>query len=724
MYMDINKTLESEFNLKPRYVENIIKLIDDGNTIPFIARYRKELTGSLDDQVLRKFSERLAYLRNLEKRRCEIAESISDQGKFTEDIENALKSAATMAELEDIYRPYRPKRRTRATVAREKGLEPLSTLIMLQKCGKELIEEKAKELLDPEKDIRTVDDAIAGALDIIAEIISDDAAVRKLIRAEALKEGIFCSKAATEEDTVYRMYYDYREPVAKIPGHRVLACDRGEREGVLKISILLQDQKPLKIIYNKFLIADNYSASLVRTAADDAYSRLIFPAIEREVRTELSNRAQEGALKIFARNLKQLLMQPPVKGKVVLGLDPAYRTGCKTAVVDPTGKVLDTTVIYPTPPQNKIEEAKAALKALIDRYGVKVISIGNGTASKETEIFVSSLIKEFNLDVEYMVVNEAGASVYSASKLAADEFPEYDVSLRSAVSIARRLQDPLAELVKIDPKSIGVGQYQHDLKSARLDEELSGVIEDCVNSVGVDLNTASVSLLSHISGINAAVAKNIVTYREENGEFRGRNELKKVAKLGPKAFEQCAGFLRIPESENVLDNTSVHPESYDAVKKLLEICGLNFDDVKSGNIGIIADKAHDIGYEKLAACLGIGVPTLSDIIRELQKPGRDPRDELPPPLLRTDILDIKDLKPGMVLKGTVRNVIDFGAFVDIGVHQDGLVHISQICDRYIRHPADVLNVGDVVNVRVLEVDAARKRISLSMKNIGDSVAAT
>ncbi|HEX2938950.1 MAG TPA: Tex family protein [Ruminiclostridium sp.] len=715
--MDIINTLSSEFSLNLKYVENIVKLIDDGNTIPFIARYRKELTGSLDDQVLRELGERLEYLRSLEKRRGEISASIKEQEKLTQEIESAIENARTMTELEDIYRPFRPKRRTRATIAHEKGLAPLSDIIMQQKADKNLIEASAAEFINPEKGVLSIEEAIDGALDIIAENISDDAALRKIIRSVAMQDGIFHSKSSTDEDSVYRMYYDYSEPVKRIPGHRVLACDRGEREGILKISVELDKIKPLQFIYNKFFTSKSYSSSLVQKAADDAYARLIFPSIEREVRNELSEAAQENALKLFARNLKQLLLQPPVKGKTVLGLDPAYRTGCKVAVVDPTGKVLDKTVIYPTPPQNKIEEAKSEIRKLIDKHGVEILSIGNGTASKETEMFVSSMIKEFGIDISYMVVSEAGASVYSASKLAAKEFPEYDVSIRSAISIARRLQDPLAELVKIDPKAIGVGQYQHDLKPARLDEALGGVVENCVNSVGVDLNTASVSLLSHISGINGSVANNIVSYREENGAFKSRKDLLKVAKLGPKAFEQCAGFLRIPESDNVLDNTSVHPESYDAAKKLLDVCELNFTDIKNGSIRSLKEKVSQFSDSKLASSLGVGVPTLNDIIAELMKPGRDPRDELPPPLLRTDILDMKDLKSGMELFGTVRNVIDFGAFVDIGVHQDGLVHISQICNRFIKHPSEVLNVGDIVKVRILEVDPDRKRISLSMKDI-------
>ena len=716
--MDILSTLAAEFQLAPDRVRNVAGLIDDGNTIPFIARYRKEMTGSLDDQVLRELAERLETLRGLEKRRAEIRKSIDAQEALTDEIDRALEAAGTMTELEDIYRPYRPKRRTRATIAREKGLEPLAAMILLQRSGRENIEAAAAGLLNPGRELETVDDAIAGALDILAEDISDDAGLRKLLRALCLRQGVVASKAAKKEDSVYRLYYDYREAAAHIPGHRVLAIDRGEREEFLKVSIELEPEEPLTRICAKYLRSDGYAAGLVRQSCADAYARLIFPAIEREVRGELTERAQEAALNVFAANLKQLLLQPPVCGKVALGLDPAYRTGCKVAVVDATGKVLETTVIYPTPPQSRIREAKETCLALIERHKVDVIAIGNGTASRETELFAAEMLKEAGRPVSYMVVSEAGASVYSASKLGAQEFPDFDVSLRSAVSIARRLQDPLAELVKIDPKAIGVGQYQHDLKAARLDEELGGVVEDCVNSVGVDLNTASWTLLSHVAGINTAVAKSIVAQREENGPFRSRRELLKVPKLGPKAFEQCAGFLRIPESDSVLDRTSVHPESYGAAQKLLERCGRTLADVAAGTIGELPSKVREVGESELAAEIGTGVPTLRDIVAELMRPGRDPRDELPKPLLRTDVLEMKDLKPGMELMGTVRNVIDFGAFVDIGVHQDGLVHISQICDRFIRHPSEVLKVGDIVRVRVLEVDPARKRISLTMKSGG------
>lgn len=714
--MDIISALAAEFNIKRGQVENVVKLLDDGCTIPFIARYRKEMTGSLDDQILRELSERLTYLRGLDKRREEVRKSIEAQGNLTDEIAAALEKAATMTEIEDIYRPFKPKRRTRATIAREKGLEPLSALIMEQNLNESDIKLEAMKFIDEEKQVESAEEAIDGALDIVAETISDDAELRRLIRETALRDGVIVSKAAKNEDSVYSGYYDYTERVATIPGHRILAIDRGEREGFLSVSLSLEDDKPLGFIEKRYVKSNTYTSDLVRSAGEDAYSRLIFPSIEREIRNILTDRAQEKAIKIFAANLKPLLMQPPVRGKTVLALDPAYRTGCKVAVVDPTGKVLDTTVVYPTPPQNKIEESKKILSALIEKHGVDVISIGNGTASKETEMFVAGLLKEIDRPVSYMVVSEAGASVYSASKLGAQEFPNFDVSLRSAVSIARRLQDPLAELVKIDPKAIGVGQYQHDLKQAELDKTLAGVVEDCVNTVGADLNTASVSLLEHISGINSTVAKNIVAYREENGPFRSRKELLKVPKLGPKAFEQCAGFLRIPGGD-VLDNTSVHPESYGAAQKLLSLCGYTLDDVANGRISDLRAKVDAFGKEKVAETIGVGVPTLEDIIKELLSPGRDPRDELPKPMLRTDILDIKDLKPGMELMGTVRNVVDFGAFVDIGVHQDGLVHISEIADRFIRHPSEVLTVGDIVKVRVISVDVDRKRISLSMKGL-------
>ena len=728
--MSIEQKLIKEFSLKPIHVENVIQLIDEGNTIPFIARYRKEMTGSLDDQILRELSERLTYLRGLEKRKEEVFNSITEQEKMTPEIEQSIKNAVTMTELEDIYRPFRPKRRTRATVAKEKGLEPLARIIFRQDKNSEEIHEMARSYINEEKDVNDEDEAISGAMDIIAEEISDDPDIRKELRKLIYEEGMIESKASKKaleaaEASVYELYYDFNEGVEKMAGHRILAIDRGEKEEFLKISISINKEKALNILFNKVIInSDKGASGIVRDAAIDSYDRLIFPSVEREIRNELTDMAGEGAIKVFAVNLKNLLMQPPVKGKVTLGLDPAYRTGCKIAVVDGIGRVLDTTVIYPTPPQNKIEEAKAVLKKLIEKHKVEIISIGNGTASKESEIFVADLIKEISKEagkaaggsVSYVIVNEAGASVYSASKLAASEFPQYDVSIRSAVSIARRLQDPLSELVKIDPKSIGVGQYQHDMKEARLDEALGGVVENCVNGVGVDLNTASVSLLSYVAGVGKNVAANIVSYRVENGGFNNREELKKVSKLGPKVFIQCAGFLRVSESKNVLDNTCVHPESYNIAKELLKICGYTFEEVKTGNIKDLKDRAEKIGIKNIAERTGAGEPTLRDIMTELLKPGRDPRDELPPPLLRSDVLDMEDLKPGMILKGTVRNVIDFGVFVDIGVHQDGLVHISQICDKYIKHPSEVLKVGDIMDVKVLSVDVPKKRISLSMKN--------
>ena len=714
--MDINKTLAAEFKVRQEQIDNTVSLIDDGKTIPFIARYRKELTGSLDDQVLREIFERLTYLRNLEKRKTEILSSIEEQGKLTDEIKAAVFAASALVEIEDIYRPFKQKRKTRASVAREKGLESLSVYITLQNLKGEPFKE-AEKFINEEKGVMSAEDAVQGALDIIAEDISDDAALRKQIRALFLREGTISSKAADEKaESVYTNYYDYTEPVRKIPGHRILAIDRGEKEEFLKVSVNAPEGMAENLATSKYVKNQGECGILVKQASEDSYKRLIYPSIEREIRSELSGNASEQAIKVFSSNLRQLLLQPPVKGSVTLGLDPAYRTGCKIAVVDDTGKVLETTVVYPTPPQSKIPEAKAKLSAMIKKYGVTTIAIGNGTASRESEAFVAELIKEIPQKVSYMVVSEAGASVYSASKLAAEEFPEFDVSLRSAVSIARRLQDPLAELVKIDPKAIGVGQYQHDMPKARMDEALSGVVEDCVNSVGVDLNTASHSLLSYISGINASVAKNIVVYREENGQFKDRKALLKVAKLGNKAFEQCAGFLRVAGGKNPLDNTSVHPESYDAAKKLLEKCGFSLSDFSSGKAGELSESAEKIGFNKLSEEVGVGVPTLKDIIKELQKPGRDPRDELPPPLLRSgDIMELKDLKPGMELTGTVRNVIDFGAFVDIGVHEDGLVHISQLCDRYIKHPLEAVKVGEVVKVRVLDVDIKRKRISLTMK---------
>ncbi len=713
--MEIISALSKEFQLKPGHVGNIVSLIDLGNTIPFIARYRKEMTGSCDDQVLRQLSDRLQYLRNLEKRKAEIKESIAAQDKMTDELEKAIDSASTLAEAEDLYRPYRPKRRTRATAAREKGLSPLADILLRQEPTAGGLEEIAKPFVNAEMGVETWEDALSGAKDIIAEIISDDAGSRKRLRELMRKDGLLKSQADKDEDSVYRMYYEYSEPVGKIPGHRVLAVNRGEREGYLKVKVELQDAAALSILDAKFAARPSVTAECVKEAAADAWRRLIQPSVEREVRAELTQRASEQAISMFKLNLKPLLLQPPVKDKVVLGLDPAYRTGCKIAVVDETGRALDTAVVYPTPPQKKTEEAKNELKRLISKHGVGVIAIGNGTASKESEIFIAELNKELEKSVGYMVVSEAGASVYSASKLAAEEFPDYDVSLRSAVSIARRLQDPLAELVKIDPKAIGVGQYQHDMPPAQLDAALCGVVEDCVNSVGVDLNTASATLLSHISGLNAAIAKNVVSYRDENGGFQSRTELRKVPKLGPKAYEQCAGFLRIPGGKNILDNTSVHPESYGAAEKLLSLFGLGLSDLASGGAKALPGRVRELGGQKAADACGVGVPTLLDIMAELQKPGRDIRDELPPPLLRTDIMDLNDLKEGMELSGTVRNVTDFGVFVDIGVHQDGLVHISEMADRFVRHPSDVTEVGEVVTVYVLGVDPGKKRISLSMK---------
>ncbi|MDD3194010.1 MAG: Tex family protein [Oscillospiraceae bacterium] len=707
--------LADEFHLRPQQVQNTIDLIDQGNTIPFIARYRKEMTGSLDDQLLRELSERLEYLRGLEKRKEEVLSSIESQDKLDEALSQAISAAATLAEVEDLYRPFRPKRRTRASVAREKGLEPLAQAIFAQEKDSPAPDVLAIPFVDPEKGVETIEDALAGAADIIAETVSDSAALRKTLRNFLLMHGLIRTEGKADVDSVYAMYHDYSEPVAKIAPHRVLAIDRGEREGALKVTLEADLDRCRKTIVRDFVRENTPCADFVRDAAFDGFSRLIFPSLEREVRAALTEKAAEQAIRVFGVNLQQLLMQPPVKNAVTLGLDPAYRTGCKLAVVDAAGKVLDTAVIYPTPPQNKVGPAKEKCKQLIETYGVGAIAIGNGTASHESEVFVAELLKEIPQKVSYMVVSEAGASVYSASRLAAEEFPQYDVSLRSAVSIARRLQDPLAELVKIDPKAIGVGQYQHDMPRARLDETLAGVVEDCVNTVGVDLNSASFSLLSHVAGISAAVAKNIVAWREENGLFSSRKQLQKVNKLGKKAYEQCAGFLRVPESDELLDHTAVHPESYEAAKNLLALCGCTAQDMQTGRMPSIIKEIEDARLPKLVEELGIGLPTLRDILSELAKPGRDPRDELPAPLLRTDILSMEDLKEGMELRGTVRNVIDFGAFVDIGVHQDGLVHISQICDRFIRHPSEAVKVGDIVTVWVLGVDPAKKRISLTMK---------
>ncbi len=715
--MNINQTLAAEFKLRQEQIDNTVSLIDDGKTIPFIARYRKELTGSLDDQLLREIFDRLTYLRNLEKRKQEISDAITAQDKMTDEIAAAISKAATLVEVEDIYRPFKPKRKTRASVARERGLETLSALVAMQDPKTDPQAEAAK-FIDEEKGVPDADSALQGAMDIIAEDISDDAELRKKLRALFIKTGMMTSAAVDpEEETVYKNYYEFSEPVFRIAGHRVLALDRGEREDKLKVSIVVPDESGVKTVTDKYVKNSSPCGELVKLACEDSYKRLIFPSIEREIRAELTEKAAESAIKVFASNLRQLLMQAPVKNSVALGLDPGYRTGCKIAVVDGTGKVLDTGVAYiTTGEQRKIEQGKVLIKGLIQKHGVSIIAIGNGTASRESEAFVAELIKEIPQKVSYMVVSEAGASVYSASKLAAEEFPEYDVSLRSAVSIARRLQDPLAELVKIDPKAIGVGQYQHDMPKARMDEALTGVVEDCVNSVGVDLNTASHSLLSYISGINASIAKNIVAYREENGCFTDRKQLLKVAKLGPKAYEQCAGFLRVADGKNPLDNTAVHPESYEAAKKIIDECGFTLADLSENKTAEIPAAAQKIGISKIAENAGIGVPTVNDILKELSKPGRDPRDELPPPLMRSgDIMELKDLKPGMELMGTVRNVIDFGCFVDIGVHEDGLVHISQICDRFIKHPLEAVKVGEIVKVRVLDVDVKRKRISLTMK---------
>lgn len=720
--MDCTALLSKEFGIAPPLVENIIALIDEGNTIPFIARYRKERTGSCDDQTLRALADRLAYLRGLQKRREEVLSAIGEQGKLTESLAADIAAAETLARLEDIYRPYKQKRRTRATVARERGLEPLAQLLLAQDQTSGSVEALAAPYASAEKDVPTAADAIAGACDIIAEQISDSAEGRARLRDYYWRNARLCSTAVdSDKESVYTMYYEYAEPVAKAPSHRVLAVNRGESEGVLKVSVDVDADYATGLLAGLFVKKGSITTETVLAAVADAYKRLIHPSLERELRAELTDAANEQAIKNFGVNLKALLMQPPVKGKTVLAIDPAYRTGCKIAVVDPTGKVLDTAVVYPTPPQNKVAEAKRMLGALIKKHGVQVLSIGNGTASKESELFAAELIRELDCGLSYMMVNEAGASVYSASKLGAEEFPEYDVSLRSAVSIARRLQDPLAELVKIDPKSVGVGQYQHDMPQKRLDETLTGVVEDCVNSVGVDLNTASAPLLGYVAGLSPAVAKNVVAFREENGAFTSRAQLKKVPKLGPKAFEQCAGFLRIPRAKNVLDETGVHPESYGAAKKLLGQFGYSLGDVTANHLDDLPARVKQAGEAAVADACGVGVPTLRDIVSDLCKPGRDLRDELPPPMLRSDIMDLGDLKPGMELRGTVRNVIDFGVFVDIGVHQDGLVHISQITNRYIRHPSEVLRVGDIVTVWVLSVDVPKKRISLTMKKPKDAV---
>ena len=716
--MDIIQTLAQELDKAPQHVENVVRLLDEGNTIPFIARYRKELHGAMDDTSLRTLEERLQYLRGLEERREAVKRSIDEQGKLTDELAAAIDSVKTLAEVEDLYRPYKQKRRTRATAAKEKGLEPLAALLFAQERNCPQPEEAAWDYIDPEKGVETLSDALHGANDIIAEWISDDAAVRKQLRALILRQGQIVSRAVTEEDSVYLLYYEFSQSVSRVQGHQILAMNRGEREGILSVAVDTDREQALPLLRRAVVQPGSAAMDFVKSAAEDAYDRLIYPSLEREVRNLLTEKAGEGAIGQFALNLKPLLMQPPVKGRVTMGLDPGYRMGCKVAVVDGTGKALDTAVVYPTYGERQKNEAIAALAKLIRKYGVEHIAIGNGTASRETEQMAVELIRQVNdagAHVSYMIVSEAGASVYSASPLAAEEFPQYDVNLRSAVSIARRLQDPLAELVKIDPKAIGVGQYQHDCPKKQLDEALNGVGEDCVNAVGVDINTASPSLLQRVAGLNGTTAKNVVAYREENGPFTARSQIKKVPKLGPKAFQQCAGFLRVPESKNVLDNTAVHPESYDAAKALLELTGYTLSDVKNGALTELPARIRACGEAQAAEKLGMGVPTLRDIVSELMKPGRDVRDELSKPILRTDVLEMKDLKPGMVLTGTVRNVIDFGVFVDIGVHQDGLVHISQVSDKFIKHPSEVVSVGDVVKVAVLEVDEAKKRISLSMK---------
>ncbi len=712
--MDIMKKIAAELGVRANQVEAAVKLIDEGCTIPFIARYRKEATGALNDEQLRDLYDRLVYLRNLEEKKQTVLASIEEQGKLTEELRSQILAAETQVAVDDLYRPYRPKRRPRATIAKEKGLEPLANILMLQMLKTPVLEEAAK-YVDPEKEVATPEEALAGARDILAEFISDNADYRKHIRELTMKKGSLVSAAKDPEaESVYEMYYDYNEPLAKAAGHRTLAINRGEKEKVLTVRIEAPVDDVIRYLEKQVITnTQAQTAPILRDVIADAYDRLIAPAIEREIRNDLSEKAEDGAIKVFGKNLEQLLMQPPIKGQVVLGWDPAFRTGCKLAVVDETGKVLDTTVIYPTAPQNKVEEAKVVLKKLISKYHITLISLGNGTASRESEQIIVQLLKEIPVQVQYIIVNEAGASVYSASKLATEEFPNFDVGQRSATSMARRLQDPLAELVKIDPKSIGVGQYQHDMNQKKLSEALSGVVEDCVNRVGVDLNTASASLLEYISGISKAIAKNIVTYREENGAFTARSQLLKVAKLGPKAYEQSAGFMRISDGKNPLDATGVHPESYAATKALLEKMGYTLEDVKNRNVVGISKKIRD--YKKLAEELEIGELTLRDIVKELEKPARDPRDDMPKPILRSDVLEMKDLTPGMVLKGTVRNVIDFGAFVDIGVHQDGLVHISQMCDRYIKHPLEVVSVGDIVEVKVLSVDLKKQRIQLTMK---------
>ena len=716
--MDLNQKLTEELGVKRWQVDAAVNLIDEGNTIPFISRYRKEATGSLNDEQLRKLHERLLYLRNLEEKKEQVLSSIEEQGKLTEELKAQILAAETLVVVEDLYRPYRPKRRTRATIAKEKGLEPLSVLIMLQQT-KEPLEVEAEKYISKEKEVKSAKEALSGAMDIIAESISDEADYRSWIRKQTMQKGKIISAAKdAEAESVYEMYYEFEEPIGKLAGHRILALNRGEKEKFLTVKIEAPEEDILRYLEKQVIRRDNpYTTPVLKEVVEDSYKRLIAPAIEREIRNELTEKAEDGAIEVFGKNLHQLLMQPPITGRIVLGWDPAFRTGCKLAVVDETGKVLGTTVIYPTAPTTpaKIKASKDLLKKIIPKYHVSLISLGNGTASRESEQFIVELLKEIPDNVQYVIVNEAGASVYSASKLASEEFPKFDVGQRSAASIARRLQDPLAELVKIDPKSIGVGQYQHDMNQKKLGESLNGVVEDCVNKVGVDLNTASAPLLSYISGISSAIAKNIVAYREENGRFASRKELLKVAKLGPKAFEQCAGFMRIQGGENPLDGTGVHPESYEAAEKLLKKQGYTPEDITGGNLTGLSLTIKD--YKKLAEELGIGEITLRDIVKELEKPARDPREEMPKPILRTDVLEMKDLKEGMVLKGTVRNVIDFGVFVDIGVHQDGLVHISQITDRYIKHPLEAVSVGDIVDVKVMSVDLKKKRIQLTMRGI-------
>ena len=718
--MNINDKLAKELGLKLNVINNIIELLDSGNTVPFIARYRKEMTGGLSDEVLRKLEERLTYLRNLEDRKEAVIKVIEEQGNLTEEIKMFLEKAETLTEVEDIYRPFKPKKRTRATIALEKDLKPLAETI-LNGNFKGNINEEAKKFISEEKGVKSEEEAIKGALDIIAEVISDEAKYRKWIRNFVYNEGIIETKGESEESTPFEMYYDYSEEVKKIPSHRILAINRGEKEKVLSVKITSNEEKIINYLENDLLKKNSHTDELLKEAIKDSLKRLIYPSIEREIRSELTDKGEEGAINIFKENLKSLLLQAPIKGKVVMGFDPGFRTGCKVAVLDSTGKFLENTTVYPTAPKNDIEGTKNKLKELINKYDVDVISLGNGTASRESEEVISEMIKEIKnetgKEIAYVIVSEAGASVYSASKLATKEYPDLDVTVRGAISIGRRLQDPLAELVKIDPKAIGVGQYQHDVSQKRLEESLNGVVEDSVNKVGVDLNTATPSLLTHISGINTSIADNIVAYREENGEFKTRKELLKVKRLGQKAFEQCAGFLRVMESDNPLDNTSVHPESYDVAKKLIEVLGYTIDDLKNKNLKDIEKRTEEKGISNLAKQLQVGEPTLKDIIKELQKPGRDPREDMPKPILKTGVIDLKDLKPGMTLMGTVRNVSDFGAFVDIGVHQDGLVHKSQMADRFVKHPLDVVKVGDIIKVRILEVDEKRKRISLSMKEV-------